>query len=219
MSLMDALTRQVPHGAASHHAVHVVDDDDAVRRSLALLLVSFGYVAETYDSAEAFLASLPRTSSGCVIVDIRMSGMDGLELQEELRRRGSTMPLIVVTGHGDVALAVRAMKAGAVDFVEKPYSDAHLMDAIAGAMTRLDDDRHRELYAAAARARIATLTPRECEVLGLLIAGRANKAIGHDLGISARTVEIHRAHMMDKLQARSLAEAVRVALAAGFPQP
>ena len=201
---------------APAHVVHVVDDDDAVRRSLALLLVSFGYGTETYASAEAFLAAVGRARAGCVIVDIRMPGMGGLELQEELHRRGCTMPVIVVTGHGDVGLAVRAMKAGAIDFVEKPYSDDELMRAVSFAFVRFEDARQHQAQIAAAEARIGALTPREKDVLKLLVAGRPNKVIAHELGISPRTVEIHRANVMEKLDCRSLAEAVRLSLAANF---
>ncbi|HEX3350678.1 MAG TPA: response regulator FixJ [Acetobacteraceae bacterium] len=196
--------------------VHVVDDDEAVRRSLALLLVSFGYATATYESAEAFLGAIGRAKPGCLIVDIRMSGMDGLELQEDLQRRRFPMPVIVVTGHGDVGLAVRAMKAGAVDFVEKPYSDDDLLRAVTTALARFEDGRQQKLQVDAALARIAVLTPRERDVLKLLIDGRPNKVIAHELGISPRTVEIHRANVMEKLACRSLADAVRLALAAGF---
>jgi two-component system response regulator FixJ len=168
--------------------VHIVDDDDAVRRSLAMLLASFGHASATYSSAETFLAVLDGLDAGCVIVDIRMPGMNGLALQQELARRDSHLPVVIVTGHGDVALAVHAMKAGAVDFIEKPYSEQELMRAVDTALVKLRD------------------------VLRLLVEGRPNKVIAHQLGISPRTVEIHRANVMDKLECRSLAEAVRIAL-------
>ena len=148
-----------------------------------------------------------------------MAGMDGLALQEELRRRNFRMPVIVVTGHGDVPLAVRAMKAGAVDFIEKPYSDEQLLRGVTTALSRLEGARQQEAIAAAAEARIGAITPRERDVLRLLVDGRPNKVIAHELGISPRTVEIHRANVMEKLGCRSLAEAVRLAISAGFTTP
>jgi two-component system response regulator FixJ len=150
--------------------------------------------------------------AGCVIVDIRMPGMNGLALQQELARRDSHLPVVIVTGHGDVALAVHAMKAGAVDFIEKPYSEQELMRAVDTALVKLQDAREHEAAASSAMARLALLTPRERDVLRLLVEGRPNKVIAHQLGISPRTVEIHRANVMDKLECRSLAEAVRIAL-------
>jgi two-component system response regulator FixJ len=192
--------------------VHIVDDDDAVRRSLAMLLASFGHASATYSSAETFLAVLDGLDAGCVIVDIRMPGMNGLALQQELARRDSHLPVVIVTGHGDVALAVHAMKAGAVDFIEKPYSEQELMRAVDTALVKLQDAREHEAAASSAMARLALLTPRERDVLRLLVEGRPNKVIAHQLGISPRTVEIHRANVMDKLECRSLAEAVRIAL-------
>jgi two-component system response regulator FixJ len=195
--------------------VHIVDDDDAVRRSLALLLASYGHVPATYDSGETFLSALDGLRPGCVIVDIRMPGMDGLALQQELKRRDSGLPVVIVTGHGDVPLAVQAMKAGAVDFIEKPYSERDLMRAVNAALVRLQDARQHDAASSSAAARLALLTPRERDVLRLLVDGRPNKVIAHDLGISPRTVEIHRANVMDKLECRSLAEAVRIALLSG----
>jgi two-component system response regulator FixJ len=196
--------------------VHVIDDDEAVRRSAEVLLASFGQEARTYASAEEFLQELPNARPGCAIVDVRMPGMDGLALQDELTRLNVKIPVIVVTGHGDVSLAVRAMKSGAVDFIEKPYSDNDLLNAVATALARAEDARSQEASIAAAEGRIATLTPRERDVLRLLVAGRPNKVIAHELGISPRTVEIHRANVMEKLACRSLADAVRLSFAAGF---
>ena len=196
--------------------VHVVDDDEAVRRSLALLLTSFGLTAETYDSAESLLADLHNLAAGCLVVDVRMPGTDGLELQLALQERGCNYPVLVVTGHADVGLAVKAMKAGAHDFIEKPYSDADLLASVRSALARVADTRHSGMVVEAARARIAILTPRERDVLMRLVEGRPNKVIAHELGISPRTVEIHRANMMEKLACRSLAEAVRLAIAAEF---
>jgi two-component system response regulator FixJ len=196
--------------------VHIVDDDEAVRASLALLLGSFGVACETHESAEAVLDLLPTLHPGCFVVDIRMPGMDGLELHGELLRRGCTLPVVVVTGHADVGLAVRAMKAGALDFIEKPYSEEVVLRAVRAALTHTVDARHSTAIAEAAQARIASLTPRERDVLARLVQGCPNKVVAHELGISPRTVEIHRANLMEKLSCRSLAEAVRIAISAGF---
>jgi two-component system response regulator FixJ len=196
--------------------VHLVDDDEAVRRSLALLLTTFGYACATYGSAEDLLAAAGHLAPGCLIVDVRMPGMDGLSLQSELAARGVPHPVIVITGHADVPLAVRAMKAGAVDLIEKPYSADDILRAVRTALARMEGARQQQMVVGAAASRISLLTPREQEVLGLLVDGRANKAIAHALGISPRTVEIHRANVMEKLGCRSLAEAVRLAVAAGF---
>ncbi|CAA9227648.1 MAG: Two-component nitrogen fixation transcriptional regulator FixJ [uncultured Acetobacteraceae bacterium] len=201
--------------------VHVVDDDDAMRRSLALLLRAAGYAAEAHPSAEALLAALNEAGSrpgtpepprrACAVVDVLMpGGMDGIALQTELARRGAALPVVVVTGHADVPLAVRAMRAGAVDFVEKPYPKERILAAVGRALDAA------AAAAAAAEARLSALTPRERMVLRGLVCGWPNKVIAHELGISPRTVEAHRAAMMDKLGARSLAEAVRLALAAGL---
>jgi two-component system response regulator FixJ len=191
----------------------VVDDDAAVRDSLALLLRSAGYATTVRPSAEALLANLP-AEAGCLIADIRMpGGMDGITLLEVLRRRGHQVPTIVVTGHGDVPLAVRAMKAGAVDFIEKPYEDTAILDAVAAALAaRPAADGAR----AAALKQIALLSPREREVLEGLVAGKLNKIIAHELGISPRTVEVHRANVMEKLGTGSLSGTVRLALQAGI---
>jgi two-component system response regulator FixJ len=220
-----------PGGAAPPPLVHVVDDDDAMRRSLALLLRAAGYAAEVHPSAEALLAALdqgarppsdapaPRRPA-CAVVDVLMpGGMDGIALQAELARRGAALPVVVVTGHGDVPLAVRAMRAGAVDFVEKPYPKERILSAVAEALDAAAEAERSSgstAAAAAAEARLAALTPRERMVLRGLVLGRPNKVIAHELGISPRTVEAHRAAVMDKLDARSLAEAVRLAMAAGL---
>ncbi len=196
--------------------VHVVDDDEAVRRSASMLLASCGLEAQTHASAEELLSRLDGLRPGCLVIDIRMPGMDGLALQLELAARGSRLPVIVVTGHADVGLAVRAMKAGAVDFIEKPYSVEDLINAVTTALSRMADTRQTLAHADAAAQRVASLTPRERDVLIRLVEGRPNKVIAHDLGISPRTVEIHRANLMEKLGCRSLAEAVRVAIAAGI---
>lgn len=194
--------------------VFIVDDDADVRDSLRALLESANYKVNDYGSAKAFLAE-PVKSCGCVIVDIRMPDMDGLELQEELVKREAGIPVIVVTGHGDVPLAVRAMKAGATDFIEKPYDDELLLQSVRRAMTESTTKRTSMTADPAIVELIASLTPREREVLEHLIAGRPNKVIAFELGISPRTVEIHRAHLTEKMKVRSLPELVRVALAAG----
>src|SRR5579875_156652 len=175
--------------------IYVVDDDEAVRDSLSVLLAAQGYRVNGFRSAPAFLAAAPALPPGCLIADIRMPEMDGLELQQRLNERSFSFPMIVITGHGDVPLAVRAMKAGAVDFIEKPFTAEAILAAI--------------------EAGLALLSSREREVLAGLVAGLPNKAIAYDLAISPRTVEIHRAHIMQKMQAKSLSELVRLALAAG----
>jgi len=199
--------------------VHVVDDDEAVRRSLAMLLDSMNLRVTTYPSAEALLAvaNAPEDlEAGCILVDVRMQGMDGLSLIELLRRQGVMLPIVVVTGHADVPLAVRAMRAGALDFVEKPYSEERILEAVGGALTALRTADQRRVLEIQAEARVAMLSPRETEVLAALVAGKANKVIGFELGISPRTVEVHRANLMEKLGVRSLPEAVRIGLAAGI---
>ena len=193
--------------------VYIVDDDAAVRDSLRMLLESAGYAVQGFDTARSFLsdADLDR---GCLVVDIRMPGMSGLELQEELGRRDVALPVIVITGHGDVPLAVRAMTAGAVDFIEKPFDDQRMLDSISRAFQIGSQKRSRAGEAQAARDLLALLTPRENDVLVQLVRGQPNKIVAHELGISPRTVEIHRASIMDKLKARNLSDIVRTALAA-----
>ncbi len=195
--------------------VHIVDDDEAVRRSLSLLLFSSGYDTQTHASAEEFLDALRVMDAACVIADVRMPGMDGVGMLHEMRNRGSKVPVIIVTGHADIALAVRAMKHGAVDFNEKPYSAADILAATASALRRNEAERKHRAAMAEAAARIATLTGRETEVFMSMVAGSQNKNIAHDLGISPRTVEIHRANIMEKLACRNLADVVRLALTAG----
>jgi two-component system, LuxR family, response regulator FixJ len=193
--------------------VHVVDDDPAMRDSLRMLLASAGFAVRTHDSAEAFLAEVP-PAMGCVLTDVRMPKVSGIELQRRLRSQGSLLPVIVMTGQGDIAIAVQAMKAGAVDFLEKPFSE----DALFGALTRAiaESKKLREVGAAfeQATARLAALTPREREVLDLLAIGQPNKAIARELGVSPRTIEVHRARVMEKLQAHNLPDLVRLTLAA-----
>nr|WP_294516726.1 response regulator FixJ [uncultured Rhodopila sp.] len=191
--------------------VHLIDDDDGVRRAVAFLLTTSGYAVRVYESAAAFLEALPTVQPGCIVTDVRMPEMDGLELQRQLKQRGIGLPVIVVTGHGDVPLAVEAMKAGAIDFIEKPFNDEKLLSAIRIAIDRHSRDASREDEIAAIRAKIDGLSPREREVLEGLVAGLPNKTIAYDLKISARTVEVHRANLMARMGAGSLAELVRMA--------
>jgi two-component system response regulator FixJ len=177
--------------------VHVVDDDDAVRDSLTLLLESAGLVARAYCSATTLLASPPKPP-GCVLTDVRMPDMDGLTLQRRLAEAGVRLPVIVMTGHADVPLAVEALKAGATDFLEKPFEDTQLLAAISRAITASQRIHDEDSAIAGIAARIATLTPRETEVLQLLVEGLPNKTIAYDLGSSPRTVEVHRARIMER---------------------
>jgi two-component system response regulator FixJ len=199
-------------------AVHIVDDDAPVRRSLERLLQSAGLKTVAHETALAFLEAAPGLSTGCILLDIRMPGMDGLELQARLNHLGCCLPLIAMTGHGDVGTAVRAMKAGAVDFLEKPFDDEHLLGAIEEALAH-PPRAARQRAAADAVERIARLSPREREVLDGLVAGRANKAIADDLGISVRTVEVHRVRMLARLQTRHLADAIRLAVMSAVELP
>lgn len=196
----------------SDQVIHVIDDDADVRQSLAFLLSTAGLAVRIYESAVAFLKALPNVQDGCIVTDIRMPEMDGLELQRKLNAAKSTMPVVVITGHGDVALAVEAMKAGAVDFIEKPFDDGHLLSTIRSALARHEGDRERGSKAAEIRSRLALLSERERQVLDGLVAGKPNKVIAYDLGISARTVEIYRANVMTKMQADSLSGLVRMVL-------
>ncbi len=195
--------------------VFIVDDDEAVRESLQALLEAKGHEVVAYETAEAFLAAYRPGQPGCALIDLRMPGMDGLALLDQLRAKGARLPVVMVTGHGDIALAVKAMKSGAIDFVEKPYSNTVIVDivqrALAVASGGLD-----EIVPAEMAGRIAGLTPRERDVLELLVAGKPNKIIAHELEISPRTVEIHRANLMKRMQADSLSHLVRQALAGGI---
>ena len=193
--------------------VHVIDDDDAVRDSLEFLLRTAKIDVRTYDSAEAFLKAMP--SSGCIVTDVRMPGLSGVDLLRKLKTTGSTMPVIVVTGHGDIQLAVEAMKVGAADFLEKPFDDEVLLASVRSALNRLEKDTQSEAERVELNNRIGTLSEREREVLEGLVAGKPNKIIAFDLGISPRTVEIYRANVMTKMDAGSLSELVRMALHAG----
>lgn len=194
--------------------VYLVDDDDSVRRSVAFMLKTSGFEVKSYASGNELLREAKKLEHGCILLDIRMPGMDGLEVQQELQKVGVDFPVIIMTGHGDIPLSVRAMKAGAVDFIEKPFEKAALLGALDEAfrsMERTDSGRDR---AKSATVRLRALTPREREVLDGLAKGLPNKTIAYDLGISPRTVEIHRANLMLKLEVRSLSEALRLAFAA-----
>jgi two-component system, LuxR family, response regulator FixJ len=197
----------------AERTVHVVDDDPAIRRSLEQLLEAAGFKVVSYDTPLAFLDAAFDLVPGCVLLDIRMPGMDGLELQALLQEGNVPMPVVIMTGQGDIQSAIRAMKAGAVDFLEKPYSDESLISAIESALAGADR-ANVQREAAAASAQISALSPREREVLDALVAGRPNKVIAFDLGISVRTVEVHRARMMERLGVRQLAGAVRLAVMA-----
>lgn len=192
--------------------VHVIDDDDAVRDSLSFLLQSAGIAVATYESASAFLHAPPRASSGCIVTDIRMPGLSGIDLLRRLEDVGVGLPVIVITGHGDVPLAVEAMKLGALDFLEKPFDDGRFLASVRSALNRHQRDEERERREREVRARLASLSDREREVLDGLVAGKPNKTIAFDLGISPRTVEIYRANVMTKMRAGSLADLVRMAL-------
>jgi two-component system response regulator FixJ len=192
--------------------VHIVDDDEAVRQSLAFLLGSAGLTVRLYDSASAFLAGLSAVKSGCLVTDMRMPDMTGIELLQQLRAKACRLPAIVITGHGDVPLAVEAMKAGAVDFIEKPFDQETILHAVQAALERGFEGEGRDDPAVAAR--LATLSERERQVLEGLVAGHPNKTIAYDLGISPRTVEVYRANLMTKMGARSLSELIRMAIIA-----
>lgn len=191
--------------------VHVIDDDAAVRDALVFLLSTENLAATAYDAAAPFLA-VSAAASGCVITDVRMPGMDGLELTRRLKATGVGLPVIIITGHADVALAVEAMKIGAADFIEKPFDDDIILKAVRRALAARSEDELRTADKQAATQRLAGLSQRERQVLKGLVAGKANKVIAYDLGISPRTVEIYRAHVMTKTKADSLSELVRVAL-------
>ena len=198
--------------------IHIVDDEDAIRRSAGFMLKTSGYAVSTYASGDAFLQAARDAEPGCVLLDVRMPGMDGLEVQKAMAERGIAMPVVVLTGHGDITVAVRAMKGGAVDFIEKPFEKAVLLTAITAAFERLDDAGARATRAGDAAVAIAALTSREQDVLRGMAQGLPNKTIAFDLAISPRTVEVHRANLMAKLQVKSLSEALRIAFAAGLQE-
>ncbi len=198
----------------SNAVVHLIDDDGAVRHSLAFVLTAAGHAVRVYESGSAFLAALQTLQPGCIVSDVRMPGVDGLELLRKLRELGVDMPVIVITGHADVPLAVGAMKAGASDFIEKPFDDETLLRAIRIALESYEASSDRDAERAEIRGRLNSLTPREREVLDGLLAGYPNKTIAYDLKLSPRTVEVHRGNVMAKMGATSLSSLVRMALTA-----
>jgi two-component system response regulator FixJ len=199
----------------SEAIVHVVDDDQAVRQSLSFLLASDGLPVRLHESATAFLQNVKEASLGCIITDVRMPGIDGIEFLRRLKANGFRLPVIVMTGHADVPLAVEAMKEGALDFIEKPFDDDLFLAAVRAALKRQEQNAHQDLQTAEIKARAQSLSEREVQVLEGLVSGKANKVIAYDLGISPRTVEIYRANVMSKMQASSLSELVRMALLIG----
>jgi len=198
--------------------VYVLDDEASIRDSLAMLLRSVGLASQCFADARAFLGAFEPRTQACLVADVRMPGMSGIELLETLRARGARLPIVIITGHGDIAMAVRAMKAGADDFIEKPFHDQTLLDAVHRALAREDDAGAAGSQAdpGTLRARLASLSPREREVMALVVEGRPNKTVATQLGLSTRTVEVHRAKAMEKMQAQSLADLVRMAIACGM---
>ncbi|MBI5898969.1 MAG: response regulator transcription factor [Rhodocyclales bacterium] len=190
----------------------MVDDDQAVARSLRWLIESVRLRVETYASAQAFIDGYDAARPGCLVLDVRMPGMSGIELQERLAAQRIRIPIIFITGHGDVQMAVRAVQAGAFDFVEKPFNDQDLLDRIQRAIARDGECRDRDLHQARLRTLFASLTPREREVLELVVDGLSNKAVANALGLSAKTVEVHRAKVMEKMHARSVSDLVKMAM-------
>ncbi len=196
-------------------AVHIIDDDEALRDSLSFLLISANIPVATYGSAAAFLEALPGIATGCVVTDVRMPGMSGIDLLKELRNRTAALPVIMITGHADVPLAVTAMRLGAVDFLEKPFDDEVLIASVRSSLARQQEVDRGQAQRAQVQERLAALSARERQVLDGLVVGNPNKTIAFDLGISPRTVEIYRANLMTKMKAASLSDLVRMALVAG----
>ena len=199
--------------------VHVIDDDEAMRELLAFLLSAVGMEVRTYESALEFLDVAPNAEAGCVITDVRMPGLSGIDLLRRLRELKLGIPVIVITGHGDVPLAVEAMKIGALDFLEKPFDDEVLLASVRSALNQLNQDQKRQAERTEIERRLAALSNRERDVLEGLVSGHANKQIAYDLGISPRTIEIYRANLMTKMQAASLSDLVRMALIARILGP
>ena len=202
----------------SDRIIHLVDDDEAIRRSAGFMLKTSGYKVDSYASGVDLLKEAKDLQPGCILLDVRMPDMDGLQVQQALQERGIGYPVIVMTGHGDVGVAVQAMKAGAVDFIEKPFEKAVLLSAIEEGFSRLEQSGKSRARAEEATVRLQALTPRERDVLEGLVRGHPNKTIAFDLDISPRTVEIHRANLMSKLGVASLSEALRIAFAAGLDE-
>ncbi|WP_370190672.1 response regulator transcription factor [Qipengyuania sp.] len=203
----------------SEFPIYLIDDDDGVRRSVGFMLKTSRLDVQVFADGTAFLKEVKHLDPGCVLLDVRMPGMDGLEVQAELRERGIAYPVVVMTGHGDVDVAVKAMKAGAVDFIEKPFDKQVVLEAVEEGFSRLDRSSEVSQRRKEASLRLNALTPREYEVLEGLVKGHPNKTIGYDLGISARTVEIHRANVMKKLEVFNLSDLLRIAFAAGVGEP
>jgi two-component system, LuxR family, response regulator FixJ len=199
--------------------VYVIDDEDAVRDSVALLLEARDFCVQSFPSAGEFLEAVPSLAPGCVLTDMRMPGMDGLGLLQEIKERSLAWPVVVMTAHGEVSVAVQALKAGASDFIEKPFPGDALIDALLSALQTIDETREQSADIAEINRRIASLTAREREVLEQLVAGNQNKVIAYNLGMSPRTVEVHRARVMAKMHARSLSALVRMAVNAGVYPP
>jgi len=200
----------------SDRTVFLVDDDEAIRHSASFMLRHAGFTVKTFPDGMTFLDAVSDTNQGCILLDVRMPGMDGLTVQSALNQRGINMPVIILTGHGDVPVAVEAMKGGAIEFLEKPYEKQALVGAIESAFNILDNQMADDVRSREAKARLIDLTPRERQVLECLVDGLTNKGIAQALSISPRTVEIHRAHMMEKLNADSLSSALRLAFLAGI---
>jgi two-component system, LuxR family, response regulator FixJ len=196
--------------------IYVIDDDDAVRQSLQFMLKAAGITARTFESAKAFMEALPQITAGCIVTDVRMPEVTGIDLLRHIMKNNPDLPVIVITGHGDISLAVEAMKIGAVDFLEKPFDGQQLLTAVRSALSREADTGKRKADLAAIRDKLAALSNRERQVLEGLVAGSANKNIAFDLGISPRTVEIYRANLMTKMAANSLSDLVRMAMTAGI---
>jgi len=195
---------------AAEHTVFIVDDDEAVRGGLEMLVKSVGLSVKTFEHGQAFLDQYEPADTGCLVLDIRMPIMGGLELQQELRNRNSSLPIIFITGHGDIPMAVKAVIEGAVDFISKPFRDQELLDCIQRAIRGLDMIQDRNLVRSTITTNLAKLSPREKEVMDMVIEGKANKVIAMDLNLSERTVEVHRSHVMEKMQTRSLAKLVQM---------
>ena len=198
--------------------IYVIDDDDAVRQSLEFLLRTAGFTVRSFESAKAFLEIMPQLRSGCIITDVRMPNISGIDLLRRVKELGVDIPVIMITGHGDISLAVEAMKIGAADFLEKPFDDDQLLAALRSTLSRDAGKAERKAELAQINDKLATLSNRERQVLEGLVAGNANKTIAFDLGISPRTVEIYRANLMTKMAANSLSDLVRMAMMAGVPE-
>lgn len=196
--------------------VHIIDDEEAIRRSVGFMLRTSGFSVETWSGGGPFLKDVRHVEEGCILLDIRMPDMDGLVVQQTLNERGITMPVIIMTGHGDVPVAVGAMKSGAIDFLQKPFEKSVMLSAIEAAFEKIAAADGKTAREAAAHVLLGVLTPREREVLEGLAQGLPNKSIAYDLGISSRTVEVHRANLMAKLDVNNLSDTLRIAFAAGF---